>query len=182
MRRKGNPFILLEMQTGTATVENSMAVTQKSENRITIWPSNSIPGYIPGKKTHQKDTHTPMSIALLFTIAKIWKQPKYPSTDEWIKKVWYTTRAHGRTKHEQWKTCSVTQSCPTLCSPRDYSPPGSTVPGIFQARILEWVAISFFGEPSLPMDQTQDSCISCVTGEFFTTEPSRKPSGVLLSL
>ena len=35
------------------------------------------------------------------------------------------------------------QSCPTLCDPRDGSPPGSPVPGIFQARTLEWVAISF---------------------------------------
>ena len=35
------------------------------------------------------------------------------------------------------------QSCPTLCNPIDGSPPGSAVPGILQARILEWVAISF---------------------------------------
>ena len=35
------------------------------------------------------------------------------------------------------------QSCPTLCYPRDGSPPGSPVPGILQARTLEWVAISF---------------------------------------
>ena len=35
------------------------------------------------------------------------------------------------------------QSCPTLCDPIDDSPPGSTVPGILQARTLEWVAISF---------------------------------------
>ena len=35
------------------------------------------------------------------------------------------------------------QSCPTLCDPKDGSPPGSTVPGILQARTLEWVAISF---------------------------------------
>jgi len=35
------------------------------------------------------------------------------------------------------------QSCPTLCNPIDSSPPGSLVPGILQARILEWVAISF---------------------------------------
>ena len=39
--------------------------------------------------------------------------------------------------------CLVTQSCPTLCDPRDCSPPGSPVPGILQARTLEWVAISF---------------------------------------
>ena len=36
------------------------------------------------------------------------------------------------------------QSCPTLCNPVDGSPPGSAVPGILQARTLEWVAISFF--------------------------------------
>ena len=35
------------------------------------------------------------------------------------------------------------QSCPTLCDPKDGSPPGSAVPGILQARTLEWVAISF---------------------------------------
>ena len=38
------------------------------------------------------------------------------------------------------------QSCPTLCNPRDSSPPGSPVPGILQARTLEWVAISFSNE------------------------------------
>ena len=38
----------------------------------------------------QKDTCTPMFIAALFTIAKTWKQPKCPSMDEWIKKMWYT--------------------------------------------------------------------------------------------
>ena len=37
------------------------------------------------------------------------------------------------------------QSCPTLCDPTDGSPPGSSVPGILQARILEWVVISFSG-------------------------------------
>ena len=38
--------------------------------------------------------------------------------------------------------CLVTQSCPTLCDPMNRSPPGSSVHGILQARILEWVAIS----------------------------------------
>ena len=39
--------------------------------------------------------------------------------------------------------CLVAQSCPTLCNPMNCSPPGSSVPGILQARILEWVAIAF---------------------------------------
>ena len=37
----------------------------------------------------QKDTRTPLFISALFTIARTWKQPKYPSTDEWKKKLWY---------------------------------------------------------------------------------------------
>ena len=40
--------------------------------------------------------------------------------------------------------CKSLQSCPTLCDPRDDSPPGSPIPGIVQARTLEWVAISFY--------------------------------------
>ena len=42
-----------------------------------------------------------------------------------------------------WWLCEVAQSCPTLCDPMDYSLPGSSVHGIFQAVILEWIAISF---------------------------------------
>ena len=40
--------------------------------------------------------------------------------------------------------CSVTQSCPTLCNPMDCSPPGSSVHGVFQVKLLECVAISYF--------------------------------------
>ena len=43
------------------------------------------------------------------------------------------------------------QSCPTLCDPIDGSPPGSAVPGILQARTLEWVAISFSKAPAVYM-------------------------------
>ena len=46
-------------------------------------------GIYMDKTTTQKDTCTPMFIAALFTIAKIWKQPKCPSTDDWIRKMWY---------------------------------------------------------------------------------------------
>ena len=54
------------------------------------------------------------------------------------------------------------QSCLTLCDPIDGSPPGSSVHGIFQARILEWDAISFSRGSSLPRDRTLLSCISCI--------------------
>ena len=46
-------------------------------------------GIYPEKTIFQKDTCTPMFIAALFTIARSWKQPKRPSTDKWIKKMWY---------------------------------------------------------------------------------------------
>ena len=44
---------------------------------------------------------------------------------------------------EKWSEALVARSCPTLCDPMDWSPPGSSVRGILQARILEWVVISF---------------------------------------
>ena len=53
----------------------------------------------------------------------------------------------------------VTQSCPTLCDPMDYSLPGSSVHGISQARILEWVDMSFSRGSFQPRDQTHVSCI-----------------------
>ena len=56
--------------------------------------------------------------------------------------------------------CSVIQSRPTLCDPMDCSPPGSTVHGIFQASILQLVAISYSTGSSQPSYQT---CISCVS-------------------
>ena len=48
--------------------------------------------------------------------------------------------------------CLVTQSCLTLCGPMDYSPKGSSVHGIFQARILEWVTIAYSRASSQPRD------------------------------
>ena len=50
------------------------------------------------------------------------------------------------------------QLCPTLCNPMDCSPTGFSVHGIFQARILKWVAISFARGSSQPRDQT---CVCC---------------------
>ena len=51
-------------------------------------------------------------------------------------------------KKERKKEKEVSQLCPTLCNPMDYSLPGFSVHGIFQARVLEWVAISFSRQSS----------------------------------
>ena len=65
----------------------------------------------------------------------------------------------------------VAQLCPTLCNPVDCSLPGSSIHGILQARILEWVAISFSRGSSQPRDQTQ---VSCIAGRHFTLWATRE--------
>ena len=65
-------------------------------------------------------------------------------------------------------------SCVQLCDPVDCNPPVSSVHGIFQARIVEWVAIPFSRGTSWPRDWTCDSCVSGIAGEFFATEPLGK--------
>ena len=64
--------------------------------------------------------------------------------------------------------CMHAQLCLTLCSPIDCNLPGSSVHGILQARILEWVAIPSSRGSSQPRDQTHVSCVSCISGKFFT--------------
>ena len=75
------------------------------------------------------------------------------------------------TFNDSHKKVLVAQSCPTLCDPMDYSPPGSSVHGILQARILAWVAIPISSSSSQPRDQT---LVSCVAGRFFTIWATRE--------
>ena len=58
---------------------------------------------------------------------------------------------------------------PAFCSTMDYSSPGSSVHGIFQARLLEWVTISSFRGSSWPTDHTHPLASPALAGEFFTT-------------
>ena len=66
------------------------------------------------------------------------------------------------------------QLCLTLCDPMDYSPPGSSVLGILQARILEWVTISSSRGSAQPRDQTRISYVCCIGGRFFITSATWK--------
>ena len=72
---------------------------------------------------------------------------------------------------------SAAQSCLTICDPVDCSPPGSSVHGMLQARILEWVAMLSSRGSSQPRDQTQ---VSCTADGFFTIEPPGKPMVLIL--
>ena len=89
MWRKGDHFALLVgMQTGAATVVWRYLKTLKMD--LPFDPVIPILGLYPKepKTLIQKNINTPMFIAALFTITKIWKQPKCPSIDEWIKQLW----------------------------------------------------------------------------------------------
>ena len=66
-----------------------MKVPQKTKNRVSICSSNPIPGHIPRQNLNSKRYMHPVFKTALFIIAKTWKQPKCPSREEWIKKMWY---------------------------------------------------------------------------------------------
>ena len=67
-------------------MEDGLEIPLKTRNKTTIRPSNGI---YPEETKIERDTCIPLFIAAIFAIARTWKQPRYPSTDEWIKKLWY---------------------------------------------------------------------------------------------
>ena len=118
------------------------------------------------KSLSQRDVCTSMFIAALSTNNKVWKQAKCPLAHEWTKKM----ECIYLPPHPLVSVL-VIQSCLTLCDPMDCSSPGSSVHGVIQAKILEWVAISFSKGSSRPKDGTQ---ISCTAGRFFTIWAARE--------
>ena len=77
----------------------------------------------------------------------------------------------------KWPGILGTQSLSTLCSPMDYSPPGSSIHRVLQARVLEWVAMPFSRGSSSPRDWTW---VSCIAGSFFTMWATREASWLAL--
>ena len=71
-------------------LEDSMEIPQKTRNKAPYDPAIPLLGIYPEETKTEKGTCIPLSIAALFTIARTWKKPRFPSTDEWIKKLWYT--------------------------------------------------------------------------------------------
>ena len=75
-------------------------------------------------------------------------------------------------------TTEVAQLCPTLCTSVDCCPPGSSVHGILQARLLEWVANSFSRRSSRPRDRAQ---VSHIAGRRFNLWATREAASTLMS-
>ena len=91
MWRKGNPnALLVGVQTGAAIVENNMEFPQKTKMELSFDPAVLLDLYLMNHETPiQKNLCTPMFTAAQFTIGKCFKQPKCPSVNDWIKKLWY---------------------------------------------------------------------------------------------
>ena len=88
--RKGNPLTLLVgMQTSTATMENSVRFLKKLEIELPYDPAIPLLGIHTEETRIERGMCTPKFIAALFIIARTWKQPRCPSADEWIRKLWY---------------------------------------------------------------------------------------------
>ena len=103
-------------------MENNMEIPPKIKNRTTVLPAVLLLG-IYLKKTEtliRKGTCTPMFIEALFTIAKIWKQPKCASIDKWIKKMWYVyTHTHTHEYYSAIKKKEILSLAATLMDLED---------------------------------------------------------------
>ena len=93
------------------------------------------------------------------------KSPTTTQSDNWFESILHQRR--------HFLFVLIAQSCPTLRDPMDYSPPGSSVHGILQAKILQWVAIPFFRGSAQPRDWTW---VYRIADRFFTIWATRKPS------
>ena len=90
---------------------------KKLKTELPYDPATPLLGIYKDKTIIQKDTCTPMFIAALFTIVKTWKQPKFPSTDEWIKKMWYiNTMEYYSAIKKEWNNAI----CSNMDGLRDY--------------------------------------------------------------
>ena len=83
-------------------------------------------------------------------------------------------------------TCEVAQSCPTLCDPIDCSLPGSSVHGIFQARVLEWVAISYArlyeAQDRMKITQRNINNLRCIDDATLMAESKEELKSLLMKL
>ena len=77
------------MQTSTATMEIGVEIVKKLEIELPYDPAIPLLGIHTEETQIERDTCTPMFITALFIIARTWKQPRCPSADEWIRKLWY---------------------------------------------------------------------------------------------
>ena len=131
---------------------NGMEVSRKKPKiELSSDPEIPILGTYPKTKTKtliQKDTWTPTLIAVLFTIAKTWKQPKCPSTDEWIKKMWYIYKMEHYPAIKKMNFCLLQQhGCFFSCGLTGSPPATATLRTVKEGEVAGW--LTFLSEPNL---------------------------------
>ena len=133
--RQGNPpTVLVGMEAGAATEQNSTEVPQKTKTRAAIWLCNPTSGIHLDKTVIKKATCTPVFRAALLTTAKTWTQPKWPSTDAWIEK-------RRRTHSGIPLLLLLLLLCPTLCDPIDAA--HQAPPSLGFSRQEHWSVLPF---------------------------------------
>ena len=123
------------MQSGMTTLENSFF---KVKHIFILWPRNLTPRYLPMRNEilcYTESCVKTLKVALFINVPN-WKWPKYSPVGKLL-------RTCGSSIEQAASAAAKSlQLCPTLWDPINSSPPGSPIPGILQARTLEWVAIS----------------------------------------
>jgi hypothetical protein len=90
-RKRNNPSLLVGLKTGSTTLEISLVVPQKIGHSTTFLRTQlfHLDIYTKDAPKYNKNMCFTMFIGALFIIARIWKEPRCPSTEEWIQKIWY---------------------------------------------------------------------------------------------
>ena len=105
MEKRKSSCTVAETVNSYSPYENSMDSPQKTRNKTTIWPINPTTGHAFWEKHNSKRYMHPVFTEALFIIARIWKHPRCPLTDEWIKKLWYIILLHHK-KAWIWVSCN----------------------------------------------------------------------------
>ena len=163
-----HPPTMWETRVQSLGQEDPLKKEMATNSSILAWkiPWMEEPGWLlsMGSQRVRHDWATSLSIYL----SKIYKQLIQLN----IKKKRNKQDVNNRSIQEKGRWSEVAQSCPTLHDPIDCSLPGSFIHGIFQARILELVAISFPKGFFQPRSWTR---ISCTAGRLFTVWATREP-------
>ena len=114
------------------------------------------------------DPESPQCVWRLYN--KMWKVHRQEQIS--LKDILRSRRCPGEWDRVIFLLSEVAQSCLTLCDPMDCSLSGSSIHGIFQARVLEWIAISFSRGSSQPRNRTP---VFRIAGRRFTSEPPGNP-------
>ena len=165
-----------------------MLVLEKAEKPEIKWPTcaGSSKKQESSRKTSISALLTmPKTLTVWITIncGKFWKRWEYQTTRPASWEIYMQVRKQQWELDMEQQFSSVAQSCPILWDPINCSPPGSSIHGIFQARILEWVASSSSKGSSWSRDWVCASNVSSTADRFFSTEPLGKvPSRALFLL